>query len=54
MIISVTTATAYAVKFTLPLFFAGVFLLLGAVLAEVLELLLASKTLDMEMGGTLS
>ena len=52
MIVSVSTATAYALKLTLPLFIAGVTLLLGAVLSEVLELLLANKTLDLEMGST--
>ncbi len=51
MIISLSTATASALKLTLPVFIAGVFLLLGAVLTEVLELLLANKTLDLETGS---
>ncbi len=50
MIISLSTATASALKLTLPFFISGVFLLLGAVLTEVLELLLANKTLDLETG----
>lgn len=52
MIISLSTATASALKLTLPFFIAGVSLLLGAVLTEVLELLLANKTLDLEIDRT--
>lgn len=52
MIISLSTATAFALKLTLPFFIAGVFLLLGAVVTEVLELLLADKTLDLETEST--
>ncbi len=54
MIISLSAATASALKLTLPFFISGVFLLLGAVLTEVLELLLANKTLDLETGNTSS
>ncbi|MDQ2898580.1 MAG: DUF2721 domain-containing protein [Acidobacteriota bacterium] len=40
--------TESAARLTMPLFVAGVLLLLGAVIMEVLELLLAGKTLSLE------
>ncbi|MDQ6665499.1 MAG: DUF2721 domain-containing protein [Acidobacteriota bacterium] len=46
--ISLIPVTESAAQLTLPLFLAGVLLLLGAVIMEVLELLLAGKTLGVE------
>jgi len=48
MVIVLMPVTESAARLTLPLFVAGVLLLLGAVIMEVLELLLAEKTLRLE------
>ncbi len=48
MVISLSPMTGSGTRLTLPMFISGVLLLLGAVVSEVLELLLASRTLELE------
>ena len=48
MVIGLSPVTGSWARLTLPMFISGVLLLLSAVVSEVLELLLASRTLDLE------